>query len=51
MPPRANVAVKQQPQLTVHLERRLKLVKVAAIDPVEDSPMLAAIRQYLDSLP
>lgn len=50
MPPRSNAAVKQA-SLTVHLERRLKLVKVPAIEAAEDSPMIAAIRQYLDSLP
>lgn len=52
MPPRTNLAVKpQQPPAVVQLGRRLKLVKQAAMEPAEPSPMVSAIRQYLDSLP
>lgn len=57
MPPRStNLALQQQPDRRPPTAfdfagRRLKVVKSTVIAVDEPSPMLEAIRQYLDSLP
>ncbi|MBM4776487.1 MAG: hypothetical protein GQE15_02190 [Archangiaceae bacterium] len=57
MPPRStNLALQQQPELRPPTAfdfagRRLKVVKSTVIAVEEPSPMLEAIRRYLDSLP
>lgn len=57
MPPRStNLALQQQPDLRPPTAfdfagRRLKVVKSMVVAVDEPSPMLEAIRKYLDSLP
>lgn len=57
MPPRSNLALKQQQARLPAFDfsgRRLKVVPPLpqpASSPEEPSPMLEAIRRYLDSLP
>ncbi len=57
MPPRStNLALQQQPDLRPPTSfdfagRRLKVVKSTVVAVDEPSPMLEAIRKYLDTLP